>query len=851
MKKIGKEDYEYLDELGSKNVEWKIDEIVWDRFVDFCKEEALIIALVGLIWFKSEKEEMKQLRYVYDRYDEEMLMLRSVSKLGIDVVEVFVEHDCSEHIPGVIQLPDGEHIEDEEHSENDEVDRPKEDDEPEGSEDENPAEKEDNPTVNPAEKEDNEDGGDEVVADLTDGTSDVRFQTVFEEGEKAVPDKEAYGNDIELEDKDDDSEDERAPVDVEYPDTPVESEDEWEEWNRERKGKGKVKGSDKYHGDYEKPPYIWLFQKFNSGLEFKDQLLKYSMNTQYDVKMARSESFRIGVICCNAKCPFRVYCSVEKPINKWMVKVCHMKHNHGKSSRISMLKQGVIAGLFREELRRNVNLQASAIKDAIKIRYDIVVPISKCYRGRHIALGTILEAQTTQFGKLWDYEEELRRSNQGISTDLCTREVNGVQMFDCFYICFKELRTAWKSCCRPVIGLDGCFLKWDLNGDLLAAVGRDADNRMYPIAWAVVRGENKDTWGWFVRKLKHDLGLEFGKDLTVISDKQKGLVHAIELELPEAEHRMCARHIYANWKKLGFSRSEFKSLFWGVAYSYTEGEYKEKMRLVEAYDVVAHNELLKTDPERWCRAFFNVESHCPDVHNNLSESFNRTIKIATAKPVINMLEDIRRQAMKRISRRFFMADRWGTIVTPITMALLEKARCAKKHCSTIRSGFSLYEVNEFDCGYRVDLATHQCACRRWDLTGIPCKHAVCVLDDNQEDPVKYTAEYYYTHVMKRTYSDNIKPVNGENLWKMTGKPPIGIPEIRKPRGRPRTRDRKKEPFEALETAGKSSRHGRIPTCSNCHQSGHIKTGCKNQTVVYEGPKNKRGRPRKNLEEVIF
>ncbi|XP_013607563.1 PREDICTED: uncharacterized protein LOC106314186 [Brassica oleracea var. oleracea] len=707
VKKIGKEDYEYLGELGSKNVEWKFDEILWDRFVDFCKEEALIRAPVGLIWFKSEKEEMKQLRYLYDRYDEEMLMLRSVSKLGIDVVVVFVEHECSEHIPGVIQLSDREHIEDEEHSENDDVDRPKEDDEPEGSEDKNPAEKEDNPTVNPAEKEDNEDGGDEVVADVTDDTNDVRFQSVFEEGEKAVLDKEAYGNGIE----EDDSEDERAPVDVEYLDTPVESEDEWEEWNRKLKGKGKVNGSDKYHGDYEKPPYIWLFQKFNSGLEFKDQVLKYFMNTQYDVKMARSESFRI----------------VEKPINKWMVKVCHMKHNHGKSSRISMLKQCVIAVLFREELRINVNLQASTIKDAIKVRYDIVVPISKCYRGRDIALGTILEAQTTQFWKLWDYEEELRRSNQ--------------------------------------------------------AVGSDADNRMYPIAWTVVRGENKDTWGWFMRKLKHDIGLEFGKDLTVISDKQKGLVHAIELELSEAEHRMCARHIYANWKKLGFSRSEFKSLFWGVAYSYTEGEYKEKMRLVEAYDVVAHNELLKTDPERWCRAFFNVESHCPDVHNNLSESFNRNIKMARAKPMINMLEDIRRQAMTRISSRFFTADKWDTIVTPITMALLEKARCAKKHCSTIRSGFSLYEVNEFDCGYMVDLATHQCACRRWDLTGIPCKHAVCVLDDNQEDPVKYTAEYYYTHVMKRTYSDNIKPVNGKNLWKMIGKPPIGIPEIRKPRGR--------------------------------------------------------------------
>ncbi|XP_048609908.1 uncharacterized protein LOC125585241 [Brassica napus] len=445
--------------------------------------------------------------------------------------------------------------------------------------------------------------------------------------------------------------------------------------------------------------------------------------------------------------------------------------------------------------------------------------------------------------KIWDYEAELHRSNGGISTELCTREANGVQMFDCFYICFKELRESWKSCCRPVIGLDGCFLKWDLNGDLLAAVGRDADNRMFPIAWAVVRGENKDTWGWFVKKLKMDLDLGNGKDLTIISDKQKGLVHAIQLELPDAEHRMCARHIYANWKKLGFARSEFKSLFWGVAYSYTKGEYEEKLSLLEAYNVVAHQELLKTDPKRWCRAYFSVDSHCPDVHNNLSESFNRTIKMARAKPVITMLEDIRRQAMKRNSRRWFMADKWDTIVTPITLALLEKARIAKKYCSTLRSSSSLYEVNECDNGYTVNLATHQCACRRWDLTGIPCKHDVCVFDDNQEDPVKYTSEYYYTHKMKKTYNENIKPVNGENLWKRLGKPSIGIPELRKPRGRPRTRERRKEPFEDLENAGKSTRHGRVPKCSRCLQMGHIKSGCKNEQVVYEGPKNKRVRPR--------
>ncbi|KAF2566478.1 hypothetical protein F2Q70_00026772 [Brassica cretica] len=99
------------------------------------------------------------------------------------------------------------------------------------------------------------------------------------------------------------------------------------------------------------------------------------------------------------------------------------------------------------------------------------------------------------------------------------------------------------------------------------------------------------------------------------------------------------------------------------------------------------------------------------------------------------------------------------------MAVLEKARVAKQYCSTLRSSKHVYEVNEFECGYSVNLATHQCACRKWDLTG------------------------------------------------------------------------------------KSTRHGRIPHCSQCKQAGHIKTSCKNEHVTVEGPKNRWGRPRKHPNEV--
>ncbi|CAG7885285.1 unnamed protein product, partial [Brassica rapa] len=133
--------------------------------------------------------------------------------------------------------------------------------------------------------------------------------------------------------------------------------------------------------------------------------------------------------------------------------------------------------------------------------------------------------------------------------------------------------------------------------------------------------------------------------------------------------------------------------------------------------------------------------------------------------------------------------------------------------------------------------------------GIPCKHAICVLDDNQDDAEKYVSDYYSSLCLQNTYADNIRPVNGETLWNKIEKPPIGIPDIRKPRGRPKKRDRRKEPFESLQNAGKSTRHGRISHCSRCDQAGHIKSGCKNEPVVVEGPKNRRGRPRKHPAEI--
>ena len=91
-------------------------------------------------------------------------------------------------------------------------------------------------------------------------------------------------------------------------------------------------------------------------------------------------------------------------------------------------------------------------------------------------------------------------------------------LFDRFYICMNALKQGFKNGCRKVIGLDGCFLKGVCRGQILAAVAKDGNGQMYPVAWAVVQVEYKDTWGWFLRVLREDLEMGNGEGFVLMTD---------------------------------------------------------------------------------------------------------------------------------------------------------------------------------------------------------------------------------------------------------------------------------------------------------------------------------------------
>ncbi|KAL3522526.1 hypothetical protein ACH5RR_015360 [Cinchona calisaya] len=155
----------------------------------------------------------------------------------------------------------------------------------------------------------------------------------------------------------------------------------------------------------------------------------------------------------------------------------------------SRLNRKVTVGEFQEKVHRELNANIT--------RYQVYKTFQK---GKILIYGKYKK----QYSKIWDFYEELLEKNPGSTMDIVTAvdEIFGKERFQRMYICFEALRRGFREGCRPVVGVDGCQMRGPYPGILLTTVGIDPNDCIYPIAYAVVEIENKNSWRWFIEHLK-------------------------------------------------------------------------------------------------------------------------------------------------------------------------------------------------------------------------------------------------------------------------------------------------------------------------------------------------------------
>ena len=134
--------------------------------------------------------------------------------------------------------------------------------------------------------------------------------------------------------------------------------------------------------------------------------------------------------------------------------------------------------------------------------------------------------------------------------------------------------------------------------------------------------------------------------------------------------------------------------------------------------------------------------------------------------------------------------------------------------------------------YQVSVNLVEKTCKRWELTGIPCPHAVAVIWKANELPEDYVHEYYRLETYLRAYNYIIYPMNGPKMWPRSGLRTILPPKYGRMPGGPKM-VRVREPDEQPKNTTKLNKYQTSGNCRRCGTTGHNARTCKFQGPVQE------------------
>lgn len=233
------------------------------------------------------------------------------------------------------------------------------------------------------------------------------------------------------------------------------------------------------------------------------------------------------VRCSDERCQWRLHASRLVDGVTWAIKSIQPSEHTcmGIETDNSMVTASWAAKALLEDIRANNDIPGNSLNDLLWERYRIQMKKSTLYRAKKQALYAIHGGYDVSYTYLPAYCDIVKATNPHSTAHCVWLPENHPEKpltFTSIFICFKACLDGVVAGCRGVIVVDGTFLKGNFGGVLLSAIALDGNNEMFPLAWAIVSGEDEKTWSFFLHHLKNILQqTERGNNWCIISDRHK------------------------------------------------------------------------------------------------------------------------------------------------------------------------------------------------------------------------------------------------------------------------------------------------------------------------------------------
>ncbi|XP_038984441.1 uncharacterized protein LOC103708840 [Phoenix dactylifera] len=516
-----------------------------------------------------------------------------------------------------------------------------------------------------------------------------------------------------------------------------------------------------------------------------------------DFVFVKNDRDRVTVECVYEGCEWRIHASRLGNGEKFAIKKMHCNHTCGGGLQVRSHPKASkrwVSKIVKDQLQDMPLYKPSDIVKDIRRQYGVELPYHQAWRGKEVAMMDLYGNSRLSYERIRWYCDAIRPTNPDSIAEYET--IDG--RFRRLFICFHASLMGFIKGCRPLIFMDGTFIKHKDGGVLLGATSTDGNDDMFPIAYGVVDTESDENWEWFCQFLKeaiHSCTEYSGQQFTFMTDRHQGIIKSVPKYFPDSYHSHCIRHVKENFKNQvlvhyrAAERKRLIDLLNAAAYTPRLTVFRKLIAKLTSEAPGATTFLLHAKPEHWANAVF-PGPRWGIMTSNVAESFNSWILEARHLPVPQMVDHIRIQIMQMMHERRNRGYSIQSQLCPDAEKVLHKNAEDGRRLAVFMSNIMIYDVKDTNYSCKVDLQMCSCSRGEWRIFCMPCKHACACIEKAGRSLYQFTDNCFQAELYRVTYAEAISPIPDMEKPQSASEEIHILPPIRKTRpGRPKKKKR--------------------------------------------------------------